>query len=84
MRRRAFVRLRRLKVSAQYRKQRYKRQDNYDFAANAVDLLPSHGVTSFPSCIVKHVFQNGRRSGLYQGMTFSRAAAVLQDNGFSR
>lgn len=51
MRRRAFVRLRRLKVAAQYRKQRDKRQDDYDFAADTIDLLPSQGVTSFPAGI---------------------------------
>jgi hypothetical protein len=50
MRRRAFVRLGRLSVPAKYRKQRGKRQDDQDFAANAVDLLPTHGVTSFPAC----------------------------------
>src|SRR5712691_8993143 len=48
--RHAFVRLGRLCVPAKYRKQRCKRQDDYDFAANAVDLLPTHGVTSFPAC----------------------------------
>jgi hypothetical protein len=51
MRRRAFVRLRRLKVAAQYHKQRDKRQDDYDFAADTIDLLPSHGVTTFPAGI---------------------------------
>ena len=51
MRRRAFVRLRRLKVPAQHRKQRYQRQGDYDFAADTVDLQPSHGVTSLPAAI---------------------------------
>src|SRR5207249_11068160 len=48
--RRAFVRLGRLSVPAKYRKQRCKRQDDYDFAAKTVDLLPTHGVTSFSAC----------------------------------
>src|SRR5271166_994613 len=50
MRRRAFVRLGRLSVPAKYRKQRRKRQDDEDFAANAVDLLPTNDVTSSPAC----------------------------------
>src|ERR1700757_91029 len=44
-----FGRLRRMGVPAKYRKQRCKRQTDDDYAADAVDLLPTHGVTSFPA-----------------------------------
>jgi len=46
----AFVRLRRLRVIAKDRKQRYKRQDYYDYAADAVDLLNTHVITSATDC----------------------------------
>jgi hypothetical protein len=42
--RRAFVRLNRLSVPAKYRKQGRKRQNDQDFAADTIDLLPIHGV----------------------------------------
>jgi hypothetical protein len=47
--RRAFVALGRLRVPAKYRNQRYKRQDDQDFAAGTVDLLSTHRVTFFIS-----------------------------------
>jgi hypothetical protein len=59
--RRAFVGLRRLSVPADYRKQRRKRQDDYDFAANAVDLLPMHRITYFPEPTTKNFILAGLR-----------------------
>src|SRR5712691_3888815 len=41
-----FVRLGRLHIPAKYRQQRYKRQNDQHSAADAVDLLPMHSVTS--------------------------------------
>ncbi len=45
--RRAFVRLGLLSVPTKYGKQRYNRQDDQGFAANAIDLLSTYGVISF-------------------------------------
>jgi len=47
MGRRTFVRLGRLSVPAKHRKQRCKRQDDQDSAADAVDLLSAHMLLPF-------------------------------------
>jgi hypothetical protein len=45
--RRAFVGLGRLSVAAKHGKQSQERQDDYSSEADAVDLLLTHGATSF-------------------------------------
>jgi len=46
--RRAFVGLGRLSLAAKHGKQSQERQDDYNSEANVVDLLLTHGGTSFP------------------------------------
>ena len=45
MRRRALVRVRWLRVAAEYRQQSDKRQHDYDFSANPIDPLCIHVLT---------------------------------------
>ena len=58
--RRAFVGLNRLSVPPKYRKQGRKRQNDQDFAANTIDLLPIHGV-GFPFRFLVTDFANSAK-----------------------